>query len=154
MKHSLWLVVLLGSLSIPLFAENQGREEGTIVRMRMDDCLGPQHSLLDSLSGSNHQPSGDLCPEYVLVTGKVVYVIVGKNSDRLVPLAETTRFHFQNKEILIRVDDARRETHFHVKEMMLRQDWDRNQEIEEAEAGAMTAVHRHAQGATLLEAQQ
>lgn len=136
----LWLVlVLCCSLSVPLFAENRNREEGTIVRMRMTDCLAPRHPFMNAMSGAGQIP-GELCPEYVLVTDKVVYVIVGKNSDQLVPLAETTRFHFQNREVLIRVDDARRESHFHVKEMVLRPEWERGQQLEEAGAVAMTAT--------------
>ncbi len=129
--------ILLCALSLTLAAENRDQDQGTIVRMRMADCLGSQHALMDALSGSK-LPGVELCPEYVLLTDKVVYVIAGKASDQLVPLAETTRFHFRNNELLIRVDDARREAHFRVKEMILRSDWDRRQQIEE---DAVAAAH-------------
>ena len=150
MKRLLLLVVSLCALSALLAAENRSREQGTIVRMRMGDCVAAQHPFMNALSGSNRGPSGDACPEYVLVTDKVVYVIVGKTSDQLVPLAETTRFHFQNNEVLIRLDDARRESRFHVKEMVLRQTWDRNQQIEEAQAAA---AHHRADESSLADAQ-
>src|ERR1019366_6682653 len=111
----------------------------------MTDCLGSQHAFMDALSGSR-AASVELCPEYVLVTNKVVYVIAGKASDQLVPLAETTRFHFRNNEVLIRVDDARREARFHVREMILRTDWDRRQKIEE---DAVAAAHHRLEGAVV-----
>jgi hypothetical protein len=144
-----WLVlILLCSHSVSLFAENRSREEGTIVRMRMTDCLAPRHPFMNAMSGAGQIP-GELCPEYVLVTDRVVYVISGRSSDQLLPLAETTRFHFQNNEVLIRVDDARHESHFHVKVMVLRPEWDRSQQIEEAEAVAAMEAHRHLEDAAL-----
>ncbi len=151
MKHALLFISLLCTLSLALAAENRSLQEGTIVRMRMADCGGLHHSFMATMSGG--QLPTESCPEYVLVTEKVVYVIVGKSSDQLVPLADTTRFHFQNSEVVIRVDDARHESHFHVKEMVLRPEWERGQQLEEAEAVALVAAHR-LQGATLTGTQQ
>ena len=154
MKRFLLLAILLFGVFAFSFAENRGREEGTIVRMRMTDCLTPRHSFMSTMSGAVQMP-GELCPEYVLVTDKVVYVISGKSSDQLVPLAETTRFHFQNNEVLIRIDDARHEAHFHVKEMVLRPEWDRSQQIAEAEALAVMEAHHHlVEDATLVRDQR
>ena len=39
--------------------------------------------------------------------------------------------------MLIRIDDAAKESHFHIKSGVLRPEWDRNQMLEEAEASAM-----------------
>src|ERR1039458_4431562 len=64
------------------------------------------------------------CPEYTLVTDKVVYQIVGKSSNQLVPLAEVVDFRLQNKEMAVRVDDARKESKFAIKEMTLRSEWE------------------------------
>jgi hypothetical protein len=156
MKRSRLLVVslctvLLCAMSVAVFAENRARQEGTIVRMRMAECLGSQHPLMEALSGSKVATT-ELCPEYVLVTKSVVYVIIGRSSDQLVPLAESTLFHFQNNEVLIRVDDAKRESRFHVKEMVLRPEWERNQQI--AEAAALAAMHHHIEGAVLVDTRQ
>ena len=151
MKRCLLLVGLPCVLSIAVFAENRARQEGTIVRMRMADCLGAQHPLMDALSGSRAS-TGELCPEYVLVTKSVVYVIVGKSSDQLVPLAESTLFHLQNNEVLIRVDDAKRESRFRVKEMVLRPEWERHQEMIEATTSAV--MRRHVEGAVLVDTRQ
>src|SRR5271166_3284810 len=139
-RTRLLVVVLLCTLTPSLLAENRAQQEGTIVRMRMADCLAPQHAFMSGMSGGQAS-AAESCPEYVLVTKSIVYVIVGKSSDQLVPLAESTLFHVQKNEVLIRVDDARRESRFHVKEMVLRPEWERNQQI--AEAMAAAAMHRH-----------
>ncbi len=55
---------------------------------------------------------------------KVVFLIVGKSSNQLVPLAEVIDFRFQNQELAVRVDDARHESKFAIKEMTLRSQWD------------------------------
>jgi hypothetical protein len=151
MKRSLLLIVLLCALPISLTAENRARQQGTIVRMRMTECMSTQHPFMSAMSGVQSAP-GESCPEYVLVTDTVVYVIIGKGSDQLVPLAETTNFRFLKNEVLIRVDDARRESRFHVKEMVLRPEWDRNQKIVDAEAVAI--MHRHLEGAVMVDARQ
>jgi len=154
MKRALLFIAVMCLLSVSLAAENRERQEGTIVRMRMAECGAMHHSFMATMSGGGQIAAGELCPEYVLVTNKVVYVIVGKSSDQLVPLAEITRFYLQNSEVVIRVDDARHESHFHVKEMALRPDWDRRQQIEQAEASAMIAAHHQLQGAALVSTQQ
>jgi hypothetical protein len=82
----------------------------------------------------------------------VVYVIIGKSSEQLLPLAEITRFHFRKNEMLIRVDDAAKESRFHIKAMALRPEWDRSQQIEEAEA--MAAAHHHRDEGVMMDAPQ
>lgn len=144
-----WALVCL--LSVSLAAEDRSPQEGTITRMRMTDCISTHHVFMNTMSGAA-QATDDQCPEYVLVAANVVYVIVGKSSDQLVPLAETTRFHFRNNEVLIRVDDARRESRFHVKAMVLRPEWDRSQQI--AEAAAMAAMRNHIEGGVVMDARQ
>jgi hypothetical protein len=138
MKRSLLPVILLCT-SLPfLAAQTSTHQQGTVVRMHMADCIGPQHRLMAALSGSGRVQTGELCPEYVLVADKIVYTIIGKENDQLLPLAEITRFHFQNNEMLIRIDDANRESHFRVLEMTLRPEWERKQQrAEEQEAAGL-----------------
>jgi len=150
MKRSVLILVLLCSLPMLLQGENRSRQQGTIVRMRMVDCMA-QHAFMSAMSGAPQMPS-ESCPEYVLVTNSVVYVIIGKNSNQLLPLAESTYFHFQHNAVLIRVDDARRESHFHVKEMVLRPEWERSQQIVEAAASA--ALRHHLDTAVMSDAEQ
>jgi hypothetical protein len=135
------LVFSIFLLALPTFlsAQTHSVQNGTIIRMRMTDCLGPQRSFMATMSGGANVQPGALCPEYVLVSDRVVYVISGKSSEQLVPLAENTRFRLQKNEMLIRVDDAMKESHFHIKAMVLRPEWDRNQMLEEAQANSMTA---------------
>lgn len=137
------MLFCLFALTLPpiLLAQNHSHQEGTIVRMRMTDCLGPQHGFMAAMSGQGKVEPGEMCPEYVLVGDKVVYVISGKTSDQLIPLAETTRFRLEKNEMLIRIDDAPKESHFHIKAMVLRPEWDRNQRLEDAEATAMISHH-------------
>jgi hypothetical protein len=149
MKRSLAVVYMLCTLSTLVAAENSAHEQGTIVRMRMTECMGSQHPFMNAMSGTANVQTGEVCPEYVLLTSKVVYVIIGKSSDQLLPLAETTKFHLQKNEVMIRIDDARRESRFHVREMVLRPEWDRNQQIAEAEA--MAAMHSHLESAAMAD---
>jgi hypothetical protein len=41
-----------------------------------------------------------------------------------VPLAEVIDFRLQNKDLAVRVDDARKESKFAIKEMTLRSEWE------------------------------
>lgn len=100
-------------------------QQGTVVRMRMVDCLPVHHGFISAMSGGGAVPlTGELCPEYTLLSDKVVFVIVGRSSDQLVPLADEVDFRFNKNELALRIDDARRESKFTIKEMVLRTEWD------------------------------
>ena len=100
-------------------------QHGTVVRMRMVDCLPVHHGFMMTMSGGAAGPvTTDVCPEYTLVSDKVVFVIVGKSSDQLVPLADVVDFRFNKNELALRIDDARRESKFNIREMILRTDWE------------------------------
>jgi len=100
-------------------------QHGTVVRMRMVDCLPVHHGFMVAMSGGvPPQASGDVCPEYTLLSDKVAFVIVGRSSDQLVPLADVVEFRFNKNELALRIDDARHESRFSIKEMILRTDWD------------------------------
>lgn len=100
-------------------------QHGTVVRMRMVDCLPVHHGFMAAMSGGAQvQPTVEVCPEYTLISDKVVFVIVGKSSDQLMPLADVVDFRFNKNELAMRVDDARRESKFNIKEMILRTDWE------------------------------
>jgi hypothetical protein len=124
MKNFLVAVLMICILPSVLEAQKNGLHRGVIVRMRMGECLPNGHSgFVGAMAGGARQ-TDELCPEYTLVTDKVVYVIVGKVSGQIIPLAETTEFRIFKNELLIRVDDAMHETKFTVKEMALRPDWE------------------------------
>lgn len=100
-------------------------QHGTVVRMRMGSCMPEHHSFMMAMSGGGGPQNGpEICPEYTLLSDRVVYVIVGKSSNQLVPLADEIDFRLQNTEMAVRVDDAKRESKFAIKEMILRSEWD------------------------------
>ena len=99
-------------------------QHGTVVRMRMGDCVLVHRGFMNQFGPAQAAAAEETCPEYTLITDKVVFLIVGKSSNQLVPLAEVIDFRLQNKELAVRVDDARHESKFFIKEMTLRAEWD------------------------------
>ena len=140
MKRYCVVFVLIVATSMSLAAEIGIYEHGTIIRMKMGECLSPR-GFMATISGTPRQQSDDACPEYTLVTEKVVYVIVGKSSSQLLPLAEITDFRFQKNEIAIRVDDAKHESRFLIREMALRSEWERERQREEQQENSSSVAH-------------
>ncbi len=93
----------------------------------MGDCVLAHHGFMVAFGGPSAPEPQDFCPEYTLVSSKVVYVIVGKSSKELIPLAETIDFRLQKDELAVRADDAKHESKFMIKEMVMRSEWDRVQ---------------------------
>lgn len=120
-KSILWLLLIVGSVS---FARAGVYQHGMVVRMRMGDCFPAHRGFMVAFGGPQMQMQGEACPEYTLLSDKVVYVIVGRSSNQLVPLADTIDFRIQNNEMAVRVDDAKHESKFGIKEMVLRSEWD------------------------------
>ena len=99
-------------------------QQGTVVRMRMVDCMPVHHGFMVAMGGAPSQMTPEVCPEYTLVSDRVVFVIVGRSSNQLVPLADVVDFRFNKNELAMRIDDARHESKFSIKEMILRSEWD------------------------------
>jgi hypothetical protein len=121
--YAVWLIFALFRSSMAWAAPIGSYQQGTVVRMRMADCAA-RHGFMTNFGNPAVPAAGESCPEYTLVSEKVVFVIVGKSSDQLVPLADVIDFRLHNNELVVRVDDARRETRFSIKEMVLRSEWD------------------------------
>jgi len=124
MKSTLLLALVLCSISVSFAAPLGTYQHGTVVRMRMGDCMLMRTGFMTAFGPPQAATNEGACPEYTLVTDKVVFLIVGKSSNQLVPLAEVIDFRFHNKELVVRVDDARHESKFAIKEMTLRSDWE------------------------------
>jgi DMSO reductase anchor subunit len=139
MKRAL-LIVVFCSLQTFVMAQFSIYQHGTVVRMRMGECV-TQHRLMAALSGSATPQAVEHCPEFTLVADKVVYVIVGKNSNQLIPLAESILFRLQKNEVAVRVDDARQEGRFVVKEMALRAEWEHTRQREQEDMNAWARRH-------------
>lgn len=99
-------------------------QHGTVVRMHMGECLGARHGFMANFGGPAVQQATDVCPEYTLISDKVVFVIVGHSSDQIVPLADVVDFRFHKNELAILIDDTKRESKFDIKEMILRSEWE------------------------------
>jgi hypothetical protein len=123
MKSTVWLLVVFGCVNAVGAEHLAVYQHGTVVRMRTGDCLSLQRGFMVAMGGPPMQLSGDACPEYTLVSDKVVFVIVGRSSAQLIPLADVIDFRFHNRELMVRVDDAKHESKFGIKEMMLRSEW-------------------------------
>jgi len=122
MRITLLLASVLFCIQAAWAATPAGYQHGIIVKMHMGDCVLVHHGFMSTF-GPPQAAGEEPCPEYTLVSEKVVFVIVGKSSRELVPLAEVVDFHFQKNELALRVDDERRESKFIIKEMMLRSQW-------------------------------
>jgi hypothetical protein len=127
MKKTFLMILLLCSSPALLPAQIGIYQHGSVVRMHMGNCTLIQQRFMASFGGPAAAQNQEDCPEYTLLSKDVVYVIVGKSSNQLVPLAETIDFRLCKNELAVRVDDAKRETKFTIKEMIVRSEWDRLQ---------------------------
>jgi hypothetical protein len=127
MKKMLLLILFLGTFRALSPAQMGVYQRGSVVRMHMGDCLLAHHGFMVAFGGPAAPDIQEACPEYTLVSNSVVFVIVGKSSNQLIPLAETIDFRLHKHELAVRVDDAKKETKFTIKEMIVRSEWDRIQ---------------------------
>ena len=132
MKRACLLILMVCGLSALPVAQMGIYQHGTVVRMHMGDCMLTHRGFMTAFGGPAAPESQNFCPEYTLVSDNVVFVIVGKSSNQLIPLAETIDFRLRKNELAVRVDDAKHETMFTIKEMIVRSEWNRiQQHIEE-----------------------
>jgi hypothetical protein len=143
MNLTLLVVALLCGLQ-PASAKDIGiYQHGTVVRMHMADCASSHRGFMATMSGPSVQMVAQKCPEYTLVSDKVVFVIVGRSSNQLIPLADAIDFRFHNGELAVRVDDVKHESKFAIKEMILRSEWDL---VRKHIADQLDATSQHADG--------
>ena len=93
----------------------------------MGDCISARRGFVATFGGPAEPTPEEYCPEYTLISKDVVYIIVGRSSNRLIPLAETIDFRLHKNELAVRVDDSKCESKFTIKEMIVRSEWDRIQ---------------------------
>ncbi len=124
MKPRLLLIALFCSLQLASAKDLGIYQHGTVVRMRMGDGAFAHHGFMATMSGPSAQMMAEKCPEYTLVSDKIVFVIVGRSSNQLIPLADAIDFRLHHSELAVRIDDAKHESKFAIKGMMLRSDWD------------------------------
>jgi hypothetical protein len=127
MTRALSLMFLFCSSPGLLAAQIGTYQHGTVVRMHMGECIPAGHGFMVAFGGPSTPMGPEPCPEYTLISDNVVFVVVGKLSNSLIPLNETIDFRFQRNSLAVRVDDAKREARFAIKEMIVRSEWDRAQ---------------------------
>src|SRR5579863_8796687 len=127
MKQILSLTLLLCSFPALSAGQIGIYRQGSVVKMHMGDCMLTHHGFMVAFGGPQIPEPQGACPEYTLVSDDVVFLIVGKSSNQLIPLAESIDFRLQKNELAVRIDDAKHETRFAIKEMVVRREWDRLQ---------------------------
>jgi len=136
MKLPFLLIFLMCSLPNSLEAQIGIYQHVSVVRMHMGDCIPAGRGFMLAFGGPAIPVGPEPCPEYTLVSDNVVFVIVGKLSNQIIPLAETIDFRLVKNKLAVRVDDAKHEARFSIKEMMVREEWDRLQRHIEGKMGA------------------
>ena len=71
MKWASLLIAMWCSVQMSLAAPLGIYQRGTIVRMRMGECL-PQRGFMAAMSGTSMNAQNEVCPEYTRITEKVV----------------------------------------------------------------------------------
>jgi hypothetical protein len=128
MKKTFPILFLFCSLPVLLPAQIGIYQHGTVTRMHMGNCMfAPPQRFMAAFGPPAGTVNEEGCPEYTLVSKDVVFVIVGKSSNQLIPLAESIDFRMRKNELAVRIDDAKKESKFAIKEMMVRSDWERLQ---------------------------
>ena len=135
MKRIALLFVMVLSAATFLQAQGHWSFKGTVIKMRMTDCA-MQRGFMATMSGVS-APAGIMCPEFTVMSDKVVYVVVGRRAEEFIPLAEDMEFLIRKNELVIFSDDEKTKTHFAIQQMTLRADWDRDEERKEQAARMM-----------------
>jgi len=135
MKRITLLFIFAFSAAVALQAQGSWSFKGTVIKMRMTDCI-PQRGFLATMAGAP-ATTGISCPEYTVMSDKVVYIVVGRHGDDFIPLVEDREFLIRKNELIIFSDDEKVRSRFAIQRMTLRADWDREEERKELEARMM-----------------
>jgi hypothetical protein len=134
MRRITWLFFFALCAAAALQAQGGWSFKGTVTKMRMTDCT-MQRGFKAALAGA--PMTGISCPEYTVMSSKVVYVVVGRRTEEFIPLAEDMDFLIRKNEIVIFSEDEKSRSRFVIQQMTLREDWDREEQRKELEARVM-----------------
>lgn len=135
MKRIALLFVFVWSAAAVLQAQVPWSFKGTVIKMQMTNCV-LQKGFVAAMAGTPAQ-SASSCPEYTVVSDKVVYVVVGRRAEEFMPLAENMDFSVHKNELVLFSDDEKTKSRFTVQQMMLRAEWDREEARKELAAKMM-----------------
>jgi hypothetical protein len=133
-RFSLLFIFVLGAATL-MQAQGRWSFKGTVIKMRMAECT-MQRGFMATMSGVP-AVAGDTCPEYTVMSDKVVYVVVGRRSEEFIPLAENMEFLIRKNELVVFSDDEKTKSRFVIQQMTLRADWDREEARKELAARMM-----------------
>jgi hypothetical protein len=142
-RITLLFVFILGTTAI-LQAQGNWPFRGTVIKMRMTDCV-MQHGFMATMSGV--VPAGTSCPEYTVMTDKVVYVVVGRRAEEFIPLSEEMDFVVRKNELMIFSGNEKTKSHFLIQQMKVREDWEREERM--MERNANSALHNPMQSSVV-----
>jgi hypothetical protein len=134
MKRWSLLCVLL--LTAAAFGQGQGNWafKGTVIRMKMGAC-GITHGFMVAMAGV--PAAAPNCPEYTIMSDKVVYVVAGTRHDVFMPLAENMDFVIRRNELVTFSTDEKNRSRFTIQAMTLRAEWDREEARKELQSRYM-----------------
>jgi hypothetical protein len=135
MKRIALLFIFASSAAAGLQAQANWSFKGTVIKMQMTECV-MQHTVLATMSGVA-AAAGVTCPEYTVMSDRVVYIVVGRRSEEFIPLAENKEFLIRKNELVIFSDNEKTKSRFAIQRMTLRADWDREEERKELQARMM-----------------
>jgi hypothetical protein len=124
----LWIFLLCSAVMLP--AESQWSFKGTVVKMKMADCM-PERGFRAAMSGVSVLKRS--CPQYTVLSSQVVYVLLGRHDDEFMPLAKDVPFAIHKNEVLFFAGNKKAQSRFVIQQMIFRKDWDRQQELRELE---------------------
>ncbi len=133
MKRWSLLCVLL--LTVAAFGQGPGKWafKGTVIRMKMGGCA-VGHGFVASMAAV---PMAGSCPEYTILSDKVVYVVASSKHDDFIPLAENIDFLIRRNELVTFSADEKNKSHFTIQQMTLRAEWEREEARKELQARYM-----------------
>lgn len=132
MKRITLLFIFALSATVALHAQAKWSFKGTVIKMRMTSCV-MHGGFMATMSGAP-APAGVTCPEYTLMSDKVVYVVVGRRAEEFIPLAENMVFLIRGNELVLFSDDEKTKSRFTIQQMILRADWEREESRKEVAA--------------------
>jgi len=135
MKRVTFLFAFALSVAAGVQAQGNWSFKGTVTKMQMGGCAF-QHGFMTTVSGSP-VAAGATCPEYTVMSDKVVYVVVARRAEDFLPLAEDIDFLIRRNEMVISSDDVKARSRFVIQQMTLRADWDREEARKELAAQKM-----------------
>jgi len=131
MKRIPFLLIVALCAATTMKAEDHWSFKGRVIKMQMTECI-VNTGFRASMSGKPASVAS--CPVYTVMSPTVVYVMIGRQTEAFMPLAESLDFVVHKNEVLV---GQKSKSRFVIQEMALRSDWEREEERKELMAKAL-----------------